>query len=623
MGIKLEEILRFFPYKPRKYQVNALRFIQTSLKDGYKGIILNASTGFGKTPIVLAALIPYMLEGYKVVWAVRTGNETDRPIEELKEFKKRLGIRIFGLSFRGKRDMCLLARDIFKGSIGYEDANFVCKNLRKRCKYYNEFLKGINPLIFTKEPRLYSEILEISRELQVCPYMVQHYLLKFASLVSLSYNYIVRREISWSIRKSFRFKDTILVMDEAHNLQNINLFSDKITYNTLLRSIREAEDHDWSIISDILNEFKEKIDKMRKGLSLRKEEDIVFDPGEFSEILDYSILEKMQSAGSYIRKEQLKEGKRPHSSLYHFSSFWLKALDNMDEDGFAFIAGIDNRNFYMEIWDMRSSEVLKNIWNEFKSTIFISGTIKPISAFSDTIGIDNYVGKEIPSHYKPENVLGIVLSDLTTRGEELSNEVGYKYIRSIELFIGSLNTNIAIFTASYRIQKKLIDLGLLNSIKKTGRLPFIEERGMSGEYARRMLEKFKGLKDEDKKGVLIGPAGGRFAEGADFPGKELEGIFIVGIPFDRVTARTRKYLEYYTKIYGKRKGRYYGYIIPALRRASQAMGRALRSENDRAVIVAGDYRFKNYLELLPDFFLFNLRIIKSLEIPLIVERFNR
>ncbi|MCC6005809.1 MAG: hypothetical protein LM590_15825, partial [Thermofilum sp.] len=40
---------------------------------------------------------------------------------------------------------------------------------------------------------------------------------------------------------------------------------------------------------------------------------------------------------------------------------------------------------------------------------------------------------------------------------------------------------------------------------------------------------------------------------------------------------------------------------PALRKASQAIGRALRSPRDQAVIVLGDYRYSNYLVLLPDY----------------------
>ncbi|HDH07127.1 MAG TPA: hypothetical protein ENF87_02035, partial [Thermoproteales archaeon] len=103
-------VLKYFPYKPRKGQREAIEFIKKSLLQGKKFILLQAATGFGKTPVVLAALLPYVKAGYKIMWIVRTGNEADRPIEELKFFAEELGLNVFGFSFRGKSDMCLLAR---------------------------------------------------------------------------------------------------------------------------------------------------------------------------------------------------------------------------------------------------------------------------------------------------------------------------------------------------------------------------------------------------------------------------------------------------------------------------------------------------------------------------------
>ena len=145
---------------------------------------------------------------------------------------------------------------------------------------------------------------------------------------------------------------------------------------------------------------------------------------------------------------------------------------------------------------------------------------------------------------------------------------------------------------------------------------------MRGDKARKILEKFKEIGRSGGQAVLIAPMGGRFAEGADYPGRELEAIFLVGIPFDRVTPRVKKYIEYYEKLYGKERGRYYAYIVPALRRASQAMGRALRSRKDRAVIVAGDYRYKKYLKLLPDYFINSFKKTNISQIKEIIEKFN-
>lgn len=113
--------------------------------------------------------------------------------------------------------------------------------------------------------------------------------------------------------------------------------------------------------------------------------------------------------------------------------------------------------------------------------------------------------------------------------------------------------------------------------------------------------------------VFCAPRTGRFAEGADFPGRELEGLFLVGIPFDRMSIKTRLYLKYYENLYGKEKGTYYAYVVPALRRASQSLGRVLRSKEDRGIFILGDERYSEnrFQQLLPDYIRENLQTFEE------------
>ena len=68
---------------------------------------------------------------------------------------------------------------------------------------------------------------------------------------------------------------------------------------------------------------------------------------------------------------------------------------------------------------------------------------------------------------------------------------------------------------------------------------------------------------------------------------------IVGIPYAKPTTRIESQIEYLDNQFYK-KGREYGYIIPAIRRASQAAGRPVRSINDRGLIIFLDYRFGHH-----------------------------
>jgi DNA excision repair protein ERCC-2 len=600
-----------FPYTFREKQEELLEFIQREIWNG--AVCINAPTGFGKTPVILASLLPYVEErGLRIIWAVRTGTETDRPIEELKVINREGG-RFFGLSYRGKKDMCLLAREM-KHEMDHEEVSFLCKTKGEECRYRRNFY--FEPGEF-KEPLLYSEILTICRRKKICPYLVQRELLPYADVVSLSYNYIIDAKLAWTVKQQVHFKRSFLVVDEAHNLQHAcsNLFSDSMTSATLTRATREAEELGAKRTGQLLSKIKEGLGRVKVG-----EEEKEFDmEGFLNSLGEPELLEEefltMRDCGNRIRRRRLEEGKRPQSSLFHLASFLLASLENLGVRGVKFLCRREDGNLVVERWDMRASEVLAGRWPEFLACIFCSGTLSPVKAFAETVGLQLYSGKEIPSNFPPQNVLALITRGLTTKGEVLSPEMAEKYVKTIGEFAAALRTNLAIFCASYRILEDLLEAGLREEVEGLGRRFFRESRGMSGEAGRRMLEEFKGCAGTSEPGLLCASAGGRFAEGADFPGKELEGIFLVGVPFERMTTRTKLYIDYYRELYGKGKGRYYAYVVPALRRASQALGRALRSKEDKAALVCGDERYaqRRFLRLLPDYFRGNAQLVNPAE----------
>lgn len=588
--------VKCFPYRPRPYQLRVIREIESNLN--FRNICLHAPTGFGKTSIILSVLIPHVLRGLRVIWAVRTGNETDRPIEELKVIVERLNLPLFGLSYRGKKDMCLLAEK-FGGELDYSDVSYICRSMRSSCEYYGNFKRHFNysPYV-SRGPLLYSEVYSISRRMNVCPYYAQRALAKVADLISLSYNYVVNPVFEWSVRVLVPFGRAVLVVDEAHNLQNLELNSDTITLGTIRRARREAEEFNADDVVDLLNQVEDEM--LRIYESLADGEDVQFNPQQLIPNSYLDVVDEAERVGELVRKKKLESGLRPRSSLHHFASFIISALNLIDVEGVAFIAERDGENLRLNIWDMRSSEILSERWIQFRRCIFCSGTLKPIKAFAETIGLSSYYPIIVPNIYDKNNISVYILNDVSTRGEELSLEMAKRYIKSITKFLVKVGRNTAIFTASYRVQDVLLGLGLKGEVERLGFKVFIEDKGISGPASRRILEEFKGTSGAGN-GVLIAPIGGRFAEGADFPGEELEAIFLVGIPFARPSTRVKLYIEYYSKLYGESKGRLYAYVIPALRRASQALGRAIRSLKDRGVLMLGDQRYLNYLDLLPQY----------------------
>jgi DNA excision repair protein ERCC-2 len=613
-----------FPYRFRDYQPEFFRFIQSELEKG-RNVVVDAATGFGKTPLILAAVLPNAVHiGSSILWAVRTGNEADRPVEELKIICRRRYLELFGFSYRGKRDMCLLLRDLkqsgrLEGHITHEDASLICETYRKGCPYWTNLKKlSEKELVkLTAEPRLYSEILRFCAELKICPYRTQLLLLEYANFLSFSYNYVVDPRISRFMQMKIGFENSILIVDEAHNLQHVagEVNSDRITLGTVERALKEAKTIGSLNLVSFLDATQAYMLKLRDQIrgedsTFNVEECIHKCAGDIEAFKEY--VKEAKWLGNRIRRRLLREGKAPRSSLHHLGEFWLKVLENLGVKGVAFLASKNDRgNLTVEIFDMRSEELLGRLWDKFKVCIFCSGTIKPVDSFAEVVGLKNYSGRVFPSPYPPENILTLVTRGLTTRGEELGSEMAEAYLATLDACISLLNVNLAVFASSYRIQAKLLQHGLKEVAERHGRRLFVEEQGMSGDEGRRILEEFKQCPAKSERGILCGVAGGRFAEGADLPGRELEAVFLVGVPFERPTVKTLLYIDYYGKIYGEEKGRYYAYTLPALKRASQALGRALRSKKDKAVFILGDERYTRYLGLLPDYVQKTVRKVKG------------
>ncbi|MDW8035297.1 MAG: helicase C-terminal domain-containing protein, partial [Candidatus Korarchaeum sp.] len=534
-----------FPYAPRKHQKEVMEAIRRAAEKG-EHFCLHAPTGFGKTPVVLSALLDAAEGESKIIWAVRTGNETDRPIEELKVISKRK--EVFGISFRGKKDMCLLARRMRISS--NEGVSNLCRMKRESCPYLRNLRK--NEGIELKDPISFSEVLEIASRLNFCPYFLQISLLDEATVISLSYNYVLS-PLGWAVRHKVRFGDSFLVVDEAHNIDRVakELNSKSISLVSVERALKEDEKYD---LKDSLG-LRRKIASLRDFMvSIAKEEDGTFSLEEMlsSTGFEPEDLKKLYELINTVYSDQVRRGKEPRSYLNSVADFLLTALEKAGEEGVVYLYSKED-GLSLEVWDMRAREILQSIWSDFRAVVFMSGTLEPINAFAETVGLKEFSKMSVPSIADPERVSTVIVKGVSTKGEELSAEMVRRYLRVVESFL-ELSGNLAIFTASYRVQEKVLD-GIRDLATESGRRIFVEERGISGDEASNMLRDFKSLPKFGKEGLLIAPAGGRFAEGADFPGRELEGVMLLGVPFDRLTTKTKLQIEYNERILREEEGK--------------------------------------------------------------------
>ena len=92
-------------------------------------------------------------------------------------------------------------------------------------------------------------------------------------------------------------------------------------------------------------------------------------------------------------------------------------------------------------------------------------------------------------------------------------------------------------------------------------------------------------------GMLLGVMAGSLSEGIDYKNNLLGCVAIVGVPLAPPSLEQTQLERYYDRKLGLGKGKEYGYTSPAMNKVLQAMGRCIRSETDRAVVLLMDLRY--------------------------------
>jgi DNA excision repair protein ERCC-2 len=596
----------YFPYdEAREGQEDMMERIEVSVRAGTH-ICSEAPNGFGKTCVTLSAVLPWInqKEG-KILYCARTHRQLDRVMEELESISNRRDVS--GVSFRGRRHMC-------SNSFVLESADFiapiseVCGQLKTtgRCTYYENLRRAGNPeellADMPKKVLTAPEITKIATSRSLCPYELTKRLAKVVDVVALSYLYVFD---PWILDVFIPDLDTptskmVLVQDEAHNVPTTALdsASDSLTIGAIRQALREATTYNDDISKNFCRALAKTILEMSSDM--KQIEERIVDPRRIVESsitigqLEHQkfVLGHMKDLGAKIRKGLLKAGKFPRSSIFRVSEFLLRWLRFAERKDYTFLLASnrglgESRRVSLDLVALDPTSVTKHVLDLVHSSVAISGTISPLTAYSEMLGFDtDAVLATFQSPFARRNRIGLIIDGLDTSFQNRNQTTFERMVEHCVAVAHSTPSNTGIFTSSYSIGKSLIDAGLEKQLR---RKLFIEKRGMKGIENDRLIEDFK--KQGDSGGaVLLGVQGGRNSEGGDFPGSTMESVVVVGVPYAKPTPRVESLIAYYDSRFNQ-KGRDYAYVLPAVTRAIQAAGRPVRRLDDRGAIVLLDQRF--------------------------------
>ncbi|HEC75678.1 MAG TPA: ATP-dependent DNA helicase [Thermoplasmatales archaeon] len=601
--------MKFFPYKPRKYQKEIMEKIMESLEKK-RNLIMEAPAGLGKTISSLVPCLSFASENdMGLIYLNRTNSQQKQAINELKKISEKMDLR--AVSIQGRKNMCLLIENLDSlrtKNITNEEVAYICSARKKRsiealrgkeeentCIFFENFLRTDKKMgydVISAE-----ELLEYGREYEICAYELNKLIARKADVVIAPYIYIFddflrEKFITWY---SHPFKETILIIDEAHNLPNFcrEILSSSISYKTMKLALREAKEFSVRDI-DVINliEIIIKIfEDIEKKIKFSENNDALLEENQMEEELEKNgmdikfmeeVAKKMITYGEIIADFKESKNTLPRSFIRSAGNFfsqwsmlnekWVKVIEKMEN------------NIKIEAYCLDPS-IASSILDSFYCSIHMSGTLQPLEEYRNSIGIDADM-VIYPSPFPSQNRKIFYIDDVTTK-YYMEEEMIEKIKSYIEEICSSVQKNTLILFPSYAIMERFLEKKF--SLKNI----YVERKGERQEKIMKKLDKFK-----NKGGIFLSVMGGRLSEGIDFPSEQLEIVIIVGIPYPPPSAKQYALQKYYDKKFGD--GWKYAMEAQAIRKIMQSIGRLIRREDDRGVAIIMDKRakrFRNYFKM--------------------------
>ena len=593
------EIEEIFPYPSfRTGQQELAQAVYSTCKDSNQ-LVIEAMSGFGKTAPVLAGSILAAEETKaRIVYACRTKRQVFRVMEEVVKIQQRVPIQAAYLF--SKSDYCLL-KETSRFSVSQDAFRWYCSfNVTNNlCSYFlNVSLlnKEISSLVksFTTSSLPHSDLLSESRKIHVCPYEVARLAIAGSRIIVTTYHYLFD-EASRSIlfgNTDASPSDVFAIVDEAHNLREFIRDADTsfLSFLELEQAIKDSGelhlDRLATSLQDILQELKTAssdqgswyIDKVKFANLIKKDYNETWMPNLALEL----------SACAGLGWESVATGKNLPTSILRVGNFigdFLSSLGLPEKT----MAKSDQGFFLV---NTNPSDRFANIAKGFRSLVLLSGTINPSDLFLKSIGLSENTPIHKVDLKHVFKVKTVVDTGVSTRFKSRDPEMYSKITSKILAICDSVGGGIGIFAPSYAV------LGSLSHLMRDrvhGRNLLNESKGMSNSDAEEIMHTFK----SNAGSVLLAVQGGRFSEGEDFPGDQMDVSVVVGLPLPPPSPAM--YAEYARTRLSRHEAYLVISLLPALRKAIQSAGRHIRSPDKQGMVFFLDSRFsdREVLRIMP------------------------
>ena len=581
-----------FPYREtRPGQELILAAVETAVAN-QEHLLLQATTGIGKTVAALYPALRYALANDKRLFVVTAKNtQQEMATAVLGLLNQDASFR--SLRLRAKAKMC--AND-----------QILCHE--EYCRFAKDYglklvTSGVLAQIYDNHAAIEpDDVYRAAQAAEVCPFEVSLELSNRVQVTVCDYNYVFDPYVSLTaFGPGEDLSDVILVIDEVHNLvdRGRGYHSPELSSNDARRA------------GEVVGRWGEPIHFRIETLCLKLAaliDGLVADaleegpPGDravewplpedrfwrLRSELDVAFVDYLE----HQRETRTFRADDPFVELYFNFLRFLNGL-MVSDAAFSHVVEYRRGDGRIKILCKDPSRFLGGVINRAHGAIGLSATLSPPEFYTGLLGFatGRTAFVEISNPFPSENRRVVIDPSVATTYR--ARPMNYDRIAErLGGFADAVPGNCLALFPSYAFLSEITGRMRLHNKR------ILIQRQADNEQERDLL--LQALRSAVFGDILlVAVAGGVFAEGVDYPGEVLKAVAIVGPCLPGMTLEQQLLKDYYEERF--EKGFEYSFVVPGMTRVVQAAGRLIRSPEDTGVIALFDQRFLHapYRDYLP------------------------
>ncbi len=576
-----------FPYTNiREGQKEMMEFLDKYLLQDKFNFIL-APTGIGKTSASIYVAIKKMINNQDKIFFLTAKTSGKEIAKETMSLLNKVGYLGKTLVITAKKKICLK-----------EDTTCDYENCPFAYNFYDKLKKAIFDILENEDIIDERKIKEYSLKHEICSFEYSLNISEYVGVIIADYNYLFDPKV-----KLIRFFEegdynNLILIDETHNLvsRSQNMYSatlDVVDLLILNHYLHEEEHINKQLVKTINYLHREYDNKLESGYYISKDNDL-----ELESYL-YNIVDDISE---YLDEFKDKENRENILDIFLKIKDYLR-ISKLFSYSHILLIKLFNNNINIQIKCLDASSFISNIIETSTlGSTFFSATLYPIRYYEKLLigeNKSNYL--ELASPFDINN-LSLNIIPISTKYKDREETI-YDVVKVVKKTINIRKGKYIVFFPSYQYLKMFKEDLYFEGYK------IIEQtEGLNEREQKKILEEFNS--DENILGLFV--LGGVFSEGVDFIGNKLHGVIVVGVGYPQINLENEIIKDYF--ITEGENGLDFAYTYPGFNKVIQAVGRVIRTENDKgiALLIDDRYLYRKYLDIFPKHWS-NYNVIRSID----------